>query len=181
MTNTRKRGLAVALFAAAAMTFAGCSSTQSTVDQIDDSAITASVKARMAADPDVEAHEIDVDTVDGKVTLTGKVSNTAVRSEAVRLARNTEGVLAVRDNLTVGSGPTVGESIDDFGITASVKAKLAEDPAVKARDIDVDTVEGVVTLTGKVQTWAERSRAQEIAQETHGVRGVKNRLDVVSG
>lgn len=181
MTNTRPRSFVVALLATAAMTFAGCSTTQSTVDQIDDSAITASVKTRMAADPDVKAHEIDVDTVDGKVTLTGKVGSQAVRAEAVRLAQNTEGVRSVRDNLTVGSGPSIGEMIDDKGITASVKTKLAEDPAVKARDIDVDTVEGVVTLTGKVMSWSERSRAAEIAQETHGVRAVKNRLEVVVG
>jgi hyperosmotically inducible protein len=181
MTNFRQKGLVCALLATAAMTFAGCSTTQHTVDQMDDSAITTAVKTRMAADPDVKAHEIDVDTVDGKVTLTGKVESEAIRAEAVQLARNTDGVRSVSNNLTVGAGPSLGEMIDDKAITANVKSKLADDPVVKARDIDVDTIEGVVTLTGKVQTWSERSLAQQIAQETHGVRAVKNRLEVATG
>ena len=178
MTDFRRKGFVAALLAAAVMTVSGCSTTQSTAEQMDDSAITASVKARMAADPDVKAHEIDVDTVDGKVTLTGKVDSESVRAEAVRLTRETQGVRAVRNNMTIGGEPSLGEMLDDKAITASVKARLADDPTVKARDIDVDTLEGVVTLTGKVQTWSERSLAQQIAQETHGVKGVKNRLEV---
>jgi hyperosmotically inducible protein len=178
MTYFKTKGFVVALLAATVMTVSGCSTTQSTSDQMDDSAITASVKARMAADPDVKAHEIDVDTVDGKVTLTGKVDSESVRTEAVRLTRETEGVRSVRNNMTIGGEPSLGQMLDDKSITANVKSRLADDPTVKARDIDVDTLEGVVTLTGKVQTWSERSMAQQIAQETHGVKGVKNRLEV---
>ena len=181
MTKLRKSGFLVALFATAAMTLSGCATTRSTGTQIDDAAITTAVKAKFAADPEVKAHEIDVDTVSGTVTLTGNVDSNAVRAEAVKLARRTDGVVAVTDNMSVKSESSLATKIDDTTITAKVKSKLAIDDGVKARNIDVDTLEGVVTLTGQVKSWGERSRAQQIAQETDGVKGVKNNLEVVSG
>jgi hyperosmotically inducible protein len=181
MTKLRKSGFLVALFATAALTLSGCASTRSTETQFDDAAITTAVKAKLAADPEVKAHEIDVDTVDGTVTLSGNVDNNDVRSEAIQLARGTDGVVAVTDNMSIKSEASLGTKIDDTTITTKVKAKLALEDGVKARNIDVDTLEGVVTLTGQVKSWGERSRAQQIAQETDGVKGVKNNLEVVSG
>jgi hyperosmotically inducible protein len=181
MTKLGKSGFVLALFASAVVALSGCSSSRSTGEVIDDASITTAIKAKYAADPEVKAHEIDVDTANGEVTLSGNVDSNAVRQEAVQIARNTDGVRSVTDNMQVGSETSLGEKVDDVTITAKVKAKLADDPTTKARNIDVDTVEGVVTLTGKVQSWDERSRAQQLAQDTSGVKGVKNNLEVVSG
>lgn len=71
---------------------------------IDDATITARVKARLIADPEVAAFTIDVDTVNGVVTLNGRAATAAQRDEAVKLARTTEGVVAVNDLIQVGSG-----------------------------------------------------------------------------
>ena len=181
MKRLTRFAFVVALLATPVFTLAGCSSTQSTGQQIDDSALTAAVKANLISADGVDAAEIDVDTVDGHVTLSGKVDSSAERSAAVRVAQRTDGVHGVTNNLKVGDGPSVGEEIDDAGITASVKAKLADDPMVKARDIDVDTLEGVVTLSGKVQTESERMRALQIARGTSGVKSVTNNLEVAGG
>lgn len=96
--------LAVALLFAGAATFgtAACSSNVSVEEQIDDAAITASVKSKLAADPEVSAHNIDVDTNEGVVTLSGRVDDGAERSEAEQLARGTDGVKRVINNLKVG-------------------------------------------------------------------------------
>jgi hyperosmotically inducible protein len=72
---------------------------------LDDATVTAKVKARLMADPDVAALHIDVDTVDGKVTLNGKVSSIDERAEAEKLAFHTEGVKSVVNLIEVaGSG-----------------------------------------------------------------------------
>lgn len=71
---------------------------------IDDATVTARVKARLIADPEVAAITIDVDTVNGVVTLNGRAATAAQRDEAVKLTRTTEGVLAVNDLIQVGSG-----------------------------------------------------------------------------
>jgi hyperosmotically inducible periplasmic protein len=62
---------------------------------LDDAAITARVKAKLIADPEINSFHIDVDTVDGRVALNGKVSSAEQRSEAEDLARGTQGVRQV--------------------------------------------------------------------------------------
>ena len=66
-----------------------------------DSALTAKIKAKMALDDVVEAIDIDIDTVDGVVTLRGAVASADERERAVRLARETDGVTSVVDQLTI--------------------------------------------------------------------------------
>jgi hyperosmotically inducible periplasmic protein len=70
---------------------------------VEDATITAKVKAKLAADPEVRAYEIDVDTLEHVVTLSGRVETAEIRSEAEKLTRGTEGVLGVRNNLLVGA------------------------------------------------------------------------------
>jgi hypothetical protein len=60
----------------------------------------------------VKAHEIDVTTNGGVVTLTGEVESNAARQQAVRLARETQGVTSVVDNLRVEVSATTGDSDD---------------------------------------------------------------------
>jgi hyperosmotically inducible periplasmic protein len=68
--------------------------------------------------------------------------------------------------------------IDDSEITTAVKADFVKDDDVKARDIDVTTNEGVVTLTGRVNTAAESAKAEKIARGVNGVKSVRNLLKV---
>lgn len=70
-------------------------------EELSAAAVTARVKAKMALDERVKASAIDVTTVDGTVTLTGTVESAAAAERAVQLARETEGVHAVVNRLTV--------------------------------------------------------------------------------
>ena len=76
------------------------------------------------------------------------------------------------------TGKTLGENIDDAGITAAVKAKLAGEKISTVTRIDVDTNQGVVALNGTVQSEAMRARAGQIARDVKGVRDVVNNLKV---
>jgi hyperosmotically inducible protein len=75
---------------------------------------------------------------------------------------------------------SVGRMWDDATITTRVKVELVKDPITKARKIDVDTLQGVVILTGVVETKEEVKRAGEIAREVYGVQRVKNDLQIGS-
>ena len=68
--------------------------------------------------------------------------------------------------------------VDDSEITTAVKADFVKDDDVKARDIDVTTNEGVVTLTGRVHTSDESAKAERIARGVNGVKNVRNLLKV---
>jgi hyperosmotically inducible periplasmic protein len=74
---------------------------------------------------------------------------------------------------------TIGCAQSDPGITTSVKSQLAADDLVKARRIDVDTRDRVVTLSGEVRSAAEEAQALNIARNTKGVADVVDQLSVV--
>lgn len=73
---------------------------------------------------------------------------------------------------------SAGEYLDDSALTAKVKMALANDPATKARDINVETFRNIVQLSGFVDNEAEAQRAISIAQNTPGVRSVKNDMRI---
>lgn len=75
---------------------------------LEDAALTAKVKAKLAADPEVTAYAIDVDTLEHVVTLSGRVGSAEEAAEAEKLARHTAGVQAVVNRLAVGNGPIPG-------------------------------------------------------------------------
>jgi osmotically-inducible protein OsmY len=87
--------------------------------------------------------------------------------------------LALAVPLTAACGKTVGETIDDASITTRVKTGMLNDAAVGGLAIDVDTFKGVVTLSGRVNSQAEKNQALAIARRTQGVVEVKDALQVI--
>ena len=71
-----------------------------------------------------------------------------------------------------------GDATVDAAITGKVKTKLLADPDVKGLAIDVDTKDGVVSLSGMVPTKAESDRAEQMARDSAGVKSVVNHLRV---
>ena len=74
----------------------------------------------------------------------------------------------------------VGNKVDDAAITAKVKTAMIAEPGLKALQIDVDTANGVVTLSGAVDTPQNLERATQVAQAVEGVKSVDNRLNLKS-
>jgi hyperosmotically inducible protein len=72
-------------------------------------------------------------------------------------------------------GAQAKDAIEDGALTAKIKAKMALDDKVKALDLNVDTSNRVVTVTGKVRSSEERDRALQLARETDGVLKVEDR------
>lgn len=90
---------------------------------IDDATITASVKAKLLEDDRTEGFDINVDTVSGGVTLRGGADSVADRSIAADIARSTEGVVSVDNQITVAAA----------GTEAREAANQATPPAKSAR------------------------------------------------
>jgi len=142
-------GLAAAL---AALTIA-CAKT--------DPGITTAVKSKLAADDTVKAYKIDVDTKDHVVTLTGTVDSSAAKDRAVTLARTTEGVNNVIDNLTVAPGATPTTGIDD----------KAQDKASEAKDRAGDKIDSAQKKAGDAA-----DRAGEVMSDAAITTAVKSKF-----
>ncbi len=76
------------------------------------------------------------------------------------------------------AGRTPGNVVDDTTITSQVKTKLFQSTQLSGFAIGVDTFEGVVTLTGAVDTAYQKDLAGEIARSVSEVRGVNNLLNL---
>ncbi|MFN3921787.1 MAG: BON domain-containing protein [Caldimicrobium sp.] len=139
--------------------------------QVDDAIITTKIKAKLIEDPITKARKIDVDTVNGVVTLTGLVESEEEIKRAISIASSTEGVKKVVNNLKIGKRGIKGY-ISDKEITIKIKTKFLSDPEIKAFSIDVDTVNGIVTLTGIVDKEEQKKRAVELAKSVEGVKQV---------
>jgi len=183
-TKARFPRIATALITVCALlATAACTPTRtqkSAGEQIDDTVITAKVKSALIADPETKARQIDVEVFRGTVQLNGFVDNAAEKSAAARVARGVDGVKTVRNNLDVrpGGQTSLGEKVDDATVTAKVKTALAEHPATKAHQINVATSDGVVQLSGFVDSASAKSAAGDVARSVGGVKSVRNELDV---
>jgi osmotically-inducible protein OsmY len=77
------------------------------------------------------------------------------------------------------TGQTMGETIDDSYITGAVKTQLASDKMVSLTRVEVETNNGIVYLTGQVETAEQRSHIGSLASQVKGVRQVVNNLQVI--
>ena len=152
-------------------------------DAISDSRITMTVQSKYFASNEVKGHEIDVDTDHGVVTLKGKVGSENARQQAVQIARGVEGVTRVEDQLIISqdgdhAAVRTGEPERSPGwITTKIQAQYYLHPGLKPWNIDVTTAHnGLVTLTGEVDSDADRAEAVKIASATDGVTRVEDRL-----
>jgi len=178
----KSKGFVSAVMFVMTLAMVACASTRtqkSAGEQVDDTVTTASVKSALIADPVTKAHQIDVEVFKGTVQLNGFVDTAASKEHATEVARKQKGVTAVRNNLTVKTTERSGDQVvDDSEITAKVKSALAGDPRTKAHQINIETRNGVVQLSGFVDSSEAKSTAEELARAVDEVKSVDNELDV---
>jgi hyperosmotically inducible protein len=175
----------VALIASGTLlTVAACSSTRTQRapgEQVDDAALLTSVKSALVSNPVTEAGEINVDVNRGTVKLSGFVDTQQEKSKAGDVARGVDGVKTVQNDIAVQTkNSSTGDTIDDSVLTTKVKTALITSSATKAHQINVETKQGVVQLSGFVDTAAAKAAATDIAKSVTGVKDVKNELSVKS-
>ncbi len=166
------------LIAAVALGMTACATNRPADEQLDDGVISSRVDAKLTSDPQINPFNIDVDVIDGVVTLRGEVTDPNAREEAEKLARDTRGVRRVVNNIQVDGSRTGGERVSDAWIVTKIKSKLTADPELNPLNIDVDSRQGVVILSGKVKNEAHRRHAEELAKDTEGVKEVRNELTI---
>ena len=108
----------------------------------------------------------------------GKVVDKTKEGSKAGYEKTKEGAGKVVDKSKEGLSKT-GEVITDGWITSRIKTKFAADGDINASDINVDTNDHVVTLTGTVPSAAAHAKALKEAKEVEGVHRVVDRLRVV--
>jgi hyperosmotically inducible protein len=146
---------------------------------IDDTVITARIKAALMADPKINSYDFKVETLKGEVLLSGFVDSQDQINLATTTVRAVDGVKSIQNNLSIkGVSASVGNKVDDGITTGRVKAALLADPSIQSLDIHVLTRIGEVQLSGFVATKQQMDRAIKVAAATEGVRRVSNEMQL---
>jgi osmotically-inducible protein OsmY len=149
-------------------------------EMVDDATITSTVRLKMLWSRHAEELGAQVDTTCGRVSLSGVAESVEARDMAGKLAANTHGVRSVDNQLLVESvkaGMARSEAsnainLADAWITLKVKSTFLYSTNVDSSRIEVSTQGGVVELSGKLDSVAERAVAIELAANVRGVRSV---------
>jgi osmotically-inducible protein OsmY len=132
------------------------------------------VQDAMLYDPRVSSFDVNVEVDAGIVTIRGKVDNLKARRAAAQDARNTLGVLRVKNRIRVRPETLVL----DERIEEDVARALRRSPYVDRYEIVVDVVGGEANLYGTVDTFFEKAEADDVASGVVGVTSVDNHLVV---
>ena len=171
MRHLRELVLVVGLFG-----FAGAAAAQPQPGAIHDQELTSKVKAALESDRTVQARDIEVDTKDGIVQLSGFVDSENARTAALMRAKTVNGVTEVRNDLSIRDQRPAKEPVSDTVIAARVRDSLGDVKLAKASDVNVEVSEGVVQLSGFVASTDEKVRAGDAASSVAGVRDVENNI-----
>jgi len=136
--------------------------------------IRAAVYQELAADRLIDAADIEVEVVNGEVSLNGTVPSQDQRAEAATAARRVAGVTGV-DNLLDVALP-VGDYLEDADLAQRVSGALAANHVPDG--VRVTAREGDVVLTGTVRVSAQRAAAEDAAAGVSGVHSITNYIEV---
>ena len=142
---------------------------------VSDAWITTKAKIALLATPGLTANDVSVDTLDGRVSLYGKVPTDADKLKAEDAVKQIKGVSRVRNLLqVVPHEREAAVDANDAAIRTAVEAALRADRGLAGTQIAVGSVtNGVVVLGGTAASSAEHLRAIEVAQKVAGVRRVE--------
>jgi len=164
-------------------------------DQGSDDWIALKLRSKLLLKGNVSSANTHVEVKDGVVTLTGTADNTAQKELTEVYAKEITGVKSVRNQLQVmdisakntsasdsrestRQSRTTGEVIDDSAITSKVKYALLSHHSTSALKTDVQTREGVVTISGEAASDAEKTLVTKLAEDVPGVKSVTNNMTI---
>ncbi|MGR3716203.1 MAG: BON domain-containing protein [Thermohalobaculum sp.] len=145
---------------------------RTTMDALEDTEIKLSISNRLLNHSGELFRDVSVAVTEGRVVLTGSVPERQHKVDAARIAWETEGVIAVEDELTVAEDSSTKAYLTDVRISNTLRFALLTDVKVSSVNYNVETVDRVVHLTGLAKSNEELDRVIRHAQEVKGVERV---------
>lgn len=142
--------------------------------QLNGTTISAAVERELTTDRSISNNNIAARLSEGVVTLSGTTDNLLAKERAELIAETVKGVQAVINLIDIEPA----EDRTDQAIRDDVYSALQTDPATDTRERDVSVKDGVVTLSGTAQSWAEKQLSATIAKGVKGVTGLKNDIQI---
>lgn len=161
----------LAIGAAGTAVGVGVAQERSLGDGFDDVGIRTRIKSGLTSD-DINFGDVDVNSVEARVLLTGSVETEDQRRAAAKIAWESDGVAEVIDELVVGPRTTPRQGGADTRIETSLRTRLITDGKVPNTNYVIVVSQGVVHLMGLAPDQAELDRVTEHARTVSGVKKV---------
>jgi hyperosmotically inducible protein len=148
-----------------------------------DAATTRKVKTALGLSKRLAGFDIDANASNGSVTLSGRVPSEDAKSLAGEIARDTPGVTEVKNDIAIEPGAQPSSEsvhVEDLEIRVAILEALSHSRELGGKSIDVKVDNRTVSLSGTVETPAQRNGAEQIARAVDGVAGVTNNLSVTN-
>ena len=152
-------------------------------DSTQDATTTSRVRTALLLSKHVSPYDIKVETTQSEVTLDGQVPSEQIKAVAGAIALDTSGVKAVHNNLGINPSTArnpetqgLGERVADLEIKTLVSEDLSKNADLAGKHIATDVKSRTVTLSGTVETSAQKNQAEQIAWKVTGVQSVTDNL-----
>jgi len=181
------KNLTIILASLAAVSVTGCAVTTAGVKKgdernfarsVNDVSAGRAIKARMTRAYDFDLNKVDVEVAEGIAVLTGSVPGNEDRIEAERIAWSGPHIVQVGNEIQLNSKKGIIRGSKDSVLGARIKSRLIAEKNVKARNVNIETHNGVVYLMGVARDQSELERIAYIASTTDGTKEVVSYIKI---
>jgi osmotically-inducible protein OsmY len=156
-------------------------------DSTQDATTTSRVRTALLLSKHVSPFDIKVETTRAEVTLDGQVPSEQIKAVAGAIALDTSGVKAVHNNLGINPSTArnpeteiLGDRVADLEIKTLVSENLSQNAELAEKHVTTDVKNRTVTLSGTVETAAQKNQAERLAWQVPGVLGVTDNLSAAN-
>lgn len=153
-------------------------------ESTQDATTTSRVRTALLLSKHVSPYDIKVETTQAEVSLDGQVPSEQIKTVAGAIALDTSGVKVVHNNLAINPSTSrnpetegLGARVADLEIKTLVNEDLSQNADLAGKRIATDVKDRTVTLSGSVETAAQKNQAEHIAWQVTGVQGVTDNLN----
>jgi osmotically-inducible protein OsmY len=143
----------------------------------NDAPLKKDITDKLAFEPSLAKAKIHIEVEDGVVTLFGEVNSLLHKHEAERAIKSIRGVKAVVNDLQVNPQIKYQEKSDTDIADAAIHI-LEWHAAIPEGTIQVTVEKGCITLTGEVDWWYQKEKAEAAIRQLHGIREIKNQITI---
>ena len=145
---------------------------------VDDAIIKAVIKNSYFDQNEDIFFNVDVEVSQGRVLLTGTVTNIDLRIEATRMAWGAKGVKTVINEIQLSNSDSILNFADDLVISTKVIGKLMLDENINSLNFNVETVNKVVYIIGIARSEKEKNQVIDLASQVYGVEQVVDYISI---
>lgn len=179
------RKLILPTVTAAVIGFSTTSTAQTNNSEVQDAWLDGKLDTVILLNEHLSTFDVDTDVYNSAAIITGKVDSPSKKMLLTEVAMGVDGIKKVDNQVEITTpekplNEKIMAGVTDASISTAIETKLLLNTAINSLDVDVETNNKQVTLTGTVDSSVEKDLVEQISMNTFEVKSVKNQLKIVN-